>query len=195
MDSIGDLIYVIAIIGWIIYSFVSKSNKQKNKRKTVDETTTRPDAQPDLKKMLEEMLGKTEREKPAAPPVYERRKPTIEPVYEMQEEGQSQENTYNEEGQSQEGKALNPVDNYVFGNYKTLEDEIGEDEAAVASQYEKFNSLNYSEQTAAHSIAEKEGTKEAATTDEEKETNRFKDFDIEKAIIYSEILKRPKWAV
>ncbi len=183
MDSIGDIIYVIAIVGYIIYSFVSGAKKQKAKRKTVDETTTRPDAEPDIRKMLEEMLGKTEQEKPEPAPVYETRKPTIQPVYETQE------------GQSQEGKAMNPVDNYEFGKYKTLEDEVA-DEEAVASQYEQFNSLNYSEQTAAHSIAEKEGNKEVVASVEEKEiVPFFKDFDIEKAIIYSEILKRPAWAV
>ncbi len=182
MDSIGDIIYVIAIAGYIIYSFVSGAKKQKAKRKTVDESTTRPDAEPDIRKMLEEMLGKTEQE-PEPAPVYETRKPTIQPVYEAQE------------GQSQEGKAMNPVDNYEFGNYKTLEDEVA-DEEAVASQYEQFNSTNYSEQTAAHSIAEKEGNKEVAASVEEKETAPFlKNFDIEKAIIYSEILKRPAWAV
>ncbi len=183
MDSIGDLIYVIAIAGYIIYSFVSGAKKQKAKRKTVDETTTRPDAEPDIRKMLEEMLGKTE---PEHAPVYETRKPTIQPVYESVTEL---------EGQSQEGKAMNPVENYEFGKYKTLEDEVS-DEEAVASQYEQFNSLNYSEQTAAHSIAEKEGNKEIIASVEEKEaTPFFKDFDIEKAIIYSEILKRPAWAV
>jgi hypothetical protein len=183
MDSIGDVIYVIAIVGYIVYSFVSGAKKQKNKGKRVDETTTRPDAEPDLRKMLEEMLGKTEQAKPQPAPVYESRKPTIQPVYET------------EEGQSQEGKAMNPVDNYEFGKYKTLEDEV-HDEAAEASQYEQFNSLNYSEQTAAHSIAEKEGIKEVVHLEETKEpTPVLKDFDIEKAIIYSEILKRPAWAV
>lgn len=180
MDSIGDVIYVIAIVGYIIYSFVSGSKKVKSKGKTVDETTARPDAEPDIRKMLEEMLGKTEQTKPA--PVYENTKPTIQPVYETQE------------GQSQEGKAMNPVDNYEFGKYKTLEDAV--DEETEASKYEQFNSINYSEQTAAHSIAEKEGIKEVPYTEEVKEISPvFKDFDIEKAIIYSEILKRPAWAV
>ena len=179
MDSIGDVIYVIAIVGYIIYSFVSGAKKKKAKRTTVDESTTRPDAEPDIRKMIEEMLGKTE---PEPAPVYETRKPTIQTVYEAQE------------GQSQEGKAMNPVENYEFGNYKTLEETV--DEVAEASQYEQFNSTNYSEQTAAHSIAEKEGNKVVAASVEEKETVPFlKDFDIEKAIIYSEILKRPAWAV
>lgn len=182
MDSIGDIIYVIAIIGYIIYSFVSGAKKQKAKNKPVDQTTTRPDAEPDIRKMLEEMLGKTEEEKPEPAPVYESRKPTIQPVYESQE------------GQSQEGKAMNPVENYEFGNYKTLEETV--DEELEASQYEQFNSLNYSEQTAAHSIAEKEGVKEVAAGEDEKEVTAFaKDFDIEKAIIYSEVLKRPAWAM
>ena len=89
---------------------------------------------------------------------------------------------------------MNPVENYEFGNYKTLEETV--DEVAEASQYEQFNSTNYSEQTAAHSIAEKEGNKVVAASVEEKETVPFlKDFDIEKAIIYSEILKRPAWAM
>lgn len=185
MDSIGDVIYVIAIIGYIIYSFVSGAKKVKGKNKPVDETTVRPDAEPDIRKMLEEMLGKTEQSKPQQAPVYESRKPTIEPVYESVTEV---------EGQSQEGKAMNPVENYEFGNYKTLEDEMA-DEEAVASQYEQFNSINYSEQTAPHSIAEKEGIKEVVHLEEEKALNPIlKDFDIEKAIIYSEILKRPKWA-
>lgn len=183
MDSIGDVIYVIAIVGYIIYSFVSGAKKQKSKGKTVDETTTRPDADPDIRKMLEEMLGKTEQSKPQPATVYETRKPTIQPVYETQE------------GQSQEGKAMNPVENYEFGKYKTLEDDV-EDEVATASQYEQFNSLNYSEQTAAHSIAEKEGIRAVVHLEETKETTPVLiDFDIEKAIIYSEILKRPAWAV
>ncbi len=213
MDSIGDLIYVIAIVGWIIYSFVSKSNKQKNSRKTVDETTSRPDAQPDLKKMLEEMLGKTEAKKPEPAPVYETRKPTIQPVYNEQQEGQSLE-----------GKALNPVEDYKFGDYKTYESVEGKSmnsDDYKFSGYKTYESLegksmniadykfgNYktwesiseddiaiASAAAPHSIAEKEGRKEAPHSQEEKEQNRFKDFDIEKAIIYSEILKRPKWAV
>ncbi|MCG3164880.1 MAG: hypothetical protein POELPBGB_00639 [Bacteroidia bacterium] len=184
MDSIGDVIYVIAIIGYIIYSFVSGAKKVKGKKKEVDETTTHPDAEPDIKKVLEELLGKAEQSKPQPAPVYETRKPSIEPVYE----------TITEEGQSMEGKALNPVENYEFGKYKTLESEA-EDEEETASKYEQFNSLNYSEQTAAHSIAEKEGIKDEIHLAEEKETGTIaKDFDIEKAIIYSEILKRPKWA-
>ncbi len=185
MDSIGDVIYVIAIIGYIIYSFVSGAKKQKAKNKPVDQTTTRPDAEPDIRKMLEEMLGKTEVEKPDPAPVYEPRKTSIQPVYESVTEV---------EGQSQEGKAMNPVDNYEFGKYKTLEETV--DEELEASKYEQFNSLNYSEQTAAHSIAEKEGVKEVAAVEEQKEVTPFaKDFDIEKAIIYSEILKRPAWAM
>ena len=185
MDSIGDVIYVIAIVGYIIYSFVSGAKKVKGKKKEVEESTTRPDAEPDIRKMLEEMLGKTGQSKPQSAPVYENRKPTIEPVYESVTEV---------EGQSQEGKALNPVENYEFGKYNTLEDDAV-DEESVASQYEQFNSANYSEQTAAHSIAEKEGIQEVVHLEEEKATTPIlKDFDIEKAIIYSEILNRPKWA-
>lgn len=181
MKDFGDLIYVIAIIAWVIYSFVSKANKQKNKRKTVDETTERPEAEPDIKEILEQLMGKKKEEhKPSPNPVYETRKPSIEPVYDTIEEGQSQE-----------GKALNPVEDYQFGNYKTLEEES--DEAVVASQYEKFNFINYSEQTAPHSIEEKEGIKEVVHLEEETATSKTIDFDIEKAIIYSEILKRPKW--
>ena len=81
MDSIGDIVYVIAIVGYIIYSFVSGAKKQKNKRKTVDDTTSRPEAEPDIRKMLEQMLGKTEQEKPKPAPVYTKRKATITPVY------------------------------------------------------------------------------------------------------------------
>ena len=195
MDSIGDLIYVVAIIAWIIYSFVSKSNKEKNKRKPVEEETTQPDGEPDIKEILEQLMGKKrEEQKPTYEPVYENRKPTIEPVYDAMEEGQSQE-----------GKALNPVDDYEFGKYKTLEEAsleeassegILKDEAIVASQYENFNTANYSEITAPHSIAEKEGIKETVYLEEEKEATHFaKDFDLEKAIIYSEILKRPAWAM
>lgn len=182
MEDIGDLIYVIAIIGYIIYSFISGAKKQKNKRKTVDETTSRPSTgEPDIKTVLEELLGKVDQSRPEPDPVYETSDSTIEPVY-------------NEEGQSQEGKALNPVENYEFGKYRTLESEV-EDEVTVASKYEQFNSFDYSEQTAAHSIAEKEGIKEVVYLEEEKELNPIlKDFDIEKAIIYSEILNRPKWA-
>ncbi len=191
MDSIGDLIYVVAIIGYILYSFFNTSKKQKQKR--AEEKTTRPDAEPDIKDILEELMGKKRQtQQSASDPVYETRKPTIQPVYESPEEGQSQE-----------GKAMNPVENYEFGKYKTLEEATLEeassegvlvDEATVASQYEQFNSANYSEQTAVHSIAEKEGIKEVSHLEEEKETHqRFKDFDIEKAIIYSEILKRPRW--
>ena len=181
MDNIGDIVYVIAIIGWIIYSFVSKSNKQKNKGKTVDETTERPDAEPDIKDILEQLMGKKKEErKPEPQQAYQNTKPSIEPVYETSE------------GQSQEGRAMNPVDNYEFGKYKSLEETV--DEEKEASQYEKFNTINYKEQTAAHSIAEKEGRAEVAESVEEKELVHAKDFDIEKAIIYSEILKRPVWA-
>lgn len=175
MKDIGDIVYVIAIIGWIIYSFVSKNKKQQSKRKQVDETTARPQAEPDIKTVLEELLGKTQ--EPEQAPAYETRKPTIEPVY--------AEDEY-EEGESQEGKAMNPVESYEFGKYKTLEDD-------ATSQYARFNSVNYSEQDATDLIAKEENRIEVANHQEDNQ-KRTLDFDIEKAIIYSEILKRPKWA-
>ncbi len=187
MEDFGDIIYVIAIIGYIIYSFVSGAKKQKAKRKAVEEKTSRPvTTEPSMEEVLEQLLGKKREQEKPQQQTYETSESTIEPVYETITEV---------EGQSMEGKALNPVENYEFGKYRTLEDDAV-NENATASQYEKFNTINYSETSAPHSIAEKEGIKEVVHLEEEKETTSFaKEFDIEKAIIYSEILKRPKWAV
>lgn len=178
MDA-EDIIYFLAVVAWLIYSAVSRGKKQKEgQRKIAEEKNMRPAEERDIKKTLEELLGKEEHEYAEPETAYDEVETSTEPAY-------SEAKTY-------EGEALNPVENYEFGKYKTLEDEAVS-ENATASQYEKFASLNYNEAAVSNQFPENESPVETVNINEEKKSPALIDFDIEKAIIYSEILKRPAW--
>lgn len=174
MDSIGDIIYVIAIIAWVIYSFVSKANKQSKRKQAPSDSQRKEDLNENTKRILEQLLGKQEEEKEEVIPEVESRKSSIEPEYD----------SLGEKITTYEGKAINPVEDYEFGKYKSQE--------TLESPYEKINLENNKGFIFDNNNSKEEETIEVTHLDDER-SEIAEEFDIEKAIIYSEILKRPAW--
>lgn len=178
MDNFGDFFYVIIAIAWLIFGYLGQKKKKEAQRRKEAQSNPTPTAQPvEEKKSFSTILD------------------------EILKEAQAKEAAKKEKKVEKAPQAFKPVETpkpYEFGHYETMEDDIVDEEAA----YEGFGTDKYKHETL-EDITEQnaiynENQSMELKRDEHYRTDRATtddddDFDIEKAVIFSEILRRPQF--
>lgn len=178
MDSIGDFFYVLIAIAWLVYGYFNQK-KKKDAQRRQQSPSSQPINQPqteekkDFATILDEILNEAK----------------------AKEEAQKQQTVERPAPSFREVEKPKP---YEFGHYETMEDDIVDEEAAyekMGTEEYDYNALEKAE-TEQNAIYKEDHPLEPAS-DEHYRTGRATadddDFDIEKAVIFSEILKRPRF--
>lgn len=182
MDNFGDYLYFLIAAAWLVFSYLGNKKKKEAQRKkaaeqkSVSQEQYQPEAEEkkDFSTILDEILNeakakeeaeKKQRDVPAVPPTF---------------------------------KEVEQPKPYEFGHYETMEDDIVDEEAA----YKDYATREYKAETSNDTETEQyaafnENHPLKPVTDEHYRTTVAAgdddDFDIEKAVIFSEILRRPKF--
>ncbi len=168
---------MIIAIAWLIFGYLGK--KRKNEAKRRKESQPRPTS-----------TGQPTEEKKSFSTILD----------EILKEAQAKETAKNEQKTERPPQTFKEVETpkpYEFGNYETMEDDIVDEEAA----YEGFGTEQYKHESL-EDITEQDTNNYnknqpmTADSDEHYRTGGAMDdddFDAEKAVIFSEILKRPRF--
>lgn len=184
MEDYKGLIYIVGLLAWLGYNFFVKKRKNEAQRTKGQQTSKAPSQEnKDFSTILDEILNEAKSKEAQKSPA-----PKPKPV----EAKTSKETKYDIPTPPTPGKK-----GYEFGHYDTLEDIVDEEAA-----YEGFGTEEYKHETLETANTEqkfefKDEDHLKASKDEhyasETDYDEAFDFDMEKAIIYSEVLARPKF--
>lgn len=181
MDDLKGIIYVVGVIIWLVYSYVSRKNKRDAQKAPKGNPSSKENK--DFSTVLDEILKEAKSKQTQKNTPQQAKPAEVKPAAQTK---------YNIPEPPEPGKG-----GYEFGHYDTLEEIVDEEAEFKDFGTEKYEHETLEEINTEQKFEFKDEEHLKASKDEhyskESEYDEAFDFDMEKAIIFSEVLARPKF--